>query len=429
MNAPISPLETDDEHDVEAIALRLLGSAAMAAQRADSRARLLADPAAATPDGLRTLDAALDHLAFAAALGGANSDPARPRIAWTLAAGRTSPRGKVPGSKYLIDNPDTVYRFVTVDGVSSYEIDVKVAAPGPAQFHFMLHDTMFSEDTKKDLANLDQPIAGLRDFEIRTEADGSYRVTIDPHPADGRPNHIQSDGDARLVWIRNSLDHWGVQTPQAMQVRRVAGPPAPPPMSEAEMALQAAAILNGGTDWLLALMNRTFAHVAEPNTVSAVFGRGGAWGYAARANFRLDDDEALVISLEAPPPGSYLGFQLTDPWQVSLEYIRTSGSLNNHQATADPDGGYHFVVAPKDPGVANWLDTSSLHDGGLLIRWQALPDVPDALSLAIRHVGVVKRDALASVLPETSAQVTSTNRERLNEARARAYSHRHTGLK
>jgi hypothetical protein len=212
-------------------------------------------------------------------------------------------------------------------------------------------------------------------------------------------------------------------------VRRVAGPPLPPPMTEQQMADQAAAILKGGTDWLLALMNHTFGHVAEPNTLSKLFGRGGAWGYAARANFRLADDEALVISLAAPGPGSYLGFQLTDPWQVSLEYITTSGSLNNHQAVADPDGGFHFVIAPKDPGVANWLDTSGLHEGGLLIRWQALPDVPGAIDLAVRGCSVVKRDALMAALPQTCARVAAADRERLRRERSRTYAHRHSGVK
>lgn len=428
MNGKPCSLETQDEHAVEAIARRLLGSPAMIAQRAESRARLLADAAAGTPDGLKTLDAALDHLAFAASLGGANSDPARPKIVWTLAASRTSSQGAVPGSKYLIDNPDTVYRFITVDGLSSYEIEVTSEAPGPAQFNFMLHDTMFSEDTKKDLANLDQPIAGLRDVDIGTTADGSFRITIDPQPADGRPNHIQSTGDARIVWIRNSLNHWGVQNAQAMTVRRVAGPPSPPPMTEPQMAAQAAAILKGGTDWLLALMNHTFGHVAEPNTLSKLFGRGGAWGYAARANFRLADDEALVIALAPPGPNSYLGFQLTDPWQVSLEYITASGSLNNHQAVADPDGGYHFVISSKDPGVANWLDTSGLHEGGLLIRWQALPDVPDAVDLAIRGCGLVKLDALGSVVPHSSARISPREREQCKRERSRTYAHRHGGV-
>jgi hypothetical protein len=27
-------------------------------------------------------------------------------------------------------------------------------------------------------------------------------------------------------------------------------------------------------------------------------------------------------------------------------------------------------VAPKDPGVANWLDTTGLHEGTLFVRWQ-----------------------------------------------------------
>ncbi len=30
------------------------------------------------------------------------------------------------------------------------------------------------------------------------------------------------------------------------------------------------------------------------------------------------------------------------------------------------------MLAPEDPGVANWVDTAGLHDGFALLRWQAL---------------------------------------------------------
>lgn len=418
-------LETTDEREIEAIAARLRVSAPVVAMFAECRARLLEDPAAQTPSGSPTLDAALDHLGYAACLGGANGDPSRPAIAWTLTAPRMSPAGPIPGSKYLIDNPDTVYRFATVDGVSSYRIDVSGARPGPAQFSFMLHDTMFSEASKKDLADLDQPIAGLRDLDIRARPDGSFSVTIDPFPADGRDNHIQSTGDARIVWLRNSLNRWGVQHPHAMRIVRTDGPDMPPPMDEAAMAQLAASILRGGTDWLLALMNRTFGFVAEPNLLSKPFGRGGAWGYAARGNFALTEDEALILSIAAPAVDSYLGVQLTDPWQVSLEYVDAPGSLNNHQAVADADGGFHFVVSIRDPGVANWLSTDGLSEGGILIRWQRLDDDPAVRDGTIRDCKVVKLGALADYLPPATRAMKSDERAAEAVARRTSYAHRY----
>jgi hypothetical protein len=379
-----SALDNLDEDRVTALALTLIQSPVVQAQRALSRERLLADPAAASAEGMATLDTALDHLVFASALGGANSDPVRPAITWTLAAARPSFGRQIAGSKYLIDNPDTVYRFIPVDGNSRYDIRIKARHPGPAQYSFMLHDTMFSEDSRKELANLDQPIAGLRDIDIVTDDDGSFTVTIDSAPADSRINHIRSTPDARLIWFRNSLDDWASQYPQEATVVRLGGPVAGPEMSPTQMAEKAAAILKGGTDWLLALMNRTFGFVAEPNMMSNLFGRGGSWGYAARANFKLAPDEVLLVTLAPPVPDSYVGFQLTDRWQISLEYIRASGSLNNAQVKANDDGSITYVISPVDPGVHNWLDTEGLHEGGMLVRWQTLPDDPAVLERAVR---------------------------------------------
>jgi hypothetical protein len=420
-------LNSKEQIAVETLALKLIMTPQVLEQKARSRAQLLLDPVASIPDGAATLDRALDNLTYAAALGGANGDPTRPKITWTLAAPRECFGHSVPGSRYLIDNPDTVYRFITVDGASRYEIVVRPTSPGPAQFSFMLHDTMFSENTKKSLADLDQPISGLRDTDIHKAADGSFKVSVDPDPANGRVNHLQSNPDARIIWYRNSLDKWGIQNPHHAIVRRVGGPPAPEPFGETEMADLAAAILKGGTNWLLALMNRTFAHVAEPNVVSKVFGRGGAWGFAARANFKLLDDEGLLIEIAPTVPDRYVGFQLTDPWQVSREYITANGSLNNAQAMRNYDGGYTYVVSARDPGVLNWLNTDGLREGGLLIRWQELPDHPDALQRAVKRVEVVKLSDLPAILPVGGAKVDASQRRALNAERTRQYAHRYLG--
>jgi hypothetical protein len=422
-----SSLNTADQNEVERMAVRLMQSSEVMHQKEWSRRQLQADPVASTPDGARTLEGALENLTYAAALGGANGDPSRPKVTWTLAAPRDAFGHSVPGSRYLIDNPDTVYRFITVDGSSHYEITVRPKQPGPAQYSFMLHDTMFSENTKKDLANLDQPIAGLRDLDIKTNPDGSFKLTVDSDPPGGRANHLQSDPNARIIWVRNSLDRWGVQYPHDVTVKRVGGPSAPHPMTEGDMAQLAAAILKGGTEWLLALMNRTFAHVAQPNIVSKVFGRGGAWGYAARGNFRLTDEEGLLIELAPTVPDRYVGFQLTDPWQVSCEYIMANGSLNNAQAVPNPDGGYTFVISVRDPGINNWLDTGGLHEGGFLIRWQALPETPVSLENAVRPARIVNIKELPALVPAGTPNVSANQRQTNCRQRVQLYSHRHLG--
>ncbi len=117
--------------------------------------------------------------------------------------------------------------------------------------------------------------------------------------------------------------------------------------------------------------------------------REGGWGFAASGQFQLQPDEALVVTLDTLG-AKYVGFQLTDPWAISTDYIEHQGSLNNHQAVPNADGTFTYVIAARDPGVANWLDTSGLADGFFQIRWQKLPASTNA-EAAVKSAKVVKR--------------------------------------
>jgi hypothetical protein len=39
-----------------------------------------------------------------------------------------------------------------------------------------------------------------------------------------------------------------------------------------------------------------------------------------------------------------------------------------------PDGRVTLIIAPRDPGYANWVSTGGMHDGLFIIRWQGLPE-------------------------------------------------------
>ena len=85
--------------------------------------------------------------------------------------------------------------------------------------------------------------------------------------------------------------------------------------------------------------------------------------------FELGPDEALVRENRIPPRPQYYGFQLANLWGESLEYASTFGSLNGSQSEVDPDGVIRLVVAHRDPGVPNWLDTTGHAEGFLTPRW------------------------------------------------------------
>ncbi|MDD5174909.1 MAG: hypothetical protein PHQ05_00615 [Sterolibacterium sp.] len=414
-----TPLFTEDQIKVEALVAKLLASPEMKKQRAEVLKRYQADPSAATPDGQKTLHGAVDELAAAAALGAANGDPTDPKMIWWNTAPITWGKHKKLGSRWTVDNPDQVYRFFPINGTSRYEVMVRPRGPVPTQFSIMLMYSLMGEDTKHFL---DEVIGGLQDRDIKTEADGSFKVTIDGDSANGRVNHIQSTADARTVWIRDSMDDWDKQRPFDIRVKRVDDAPAAKPANFRQMAERAAYLLENGANTNYWFKSRGLVN-KQPNLLSKPWLRGGGWGFNVNGQFKLADDEALLINVNRLG-AKFLSIVVDDPWLRSRDPIHANGSLNGTMAEADADGSYSYVVSANDPGVRNWVDTEGLHEGLVLIRWQALPPTLTSVDSAVRSVKVVKLADVPQLLPEATG-VTPQQRAQQYTARAQSYARRY----
>jgi hypothetical protein len=414
-------LATSDQALVESRAIKVVASPEVRQQIEASVKEFSNLPLAADPEAARTLRPAVGELAFATALDAVDSDPERPKVVWGFTAPRTWLGHTVPGSRWGIDNPDNVYRIIPVDGASKYEISVRSSAPGPIQYSFLVYDSFVGEDGRE--AHLDAPVGGLRDSDIKVGADGAFTITVDASPANGRSNHIQTNENARVLLVRNTFNDWQQQTPLEVSVRRL-GTPTHATLSDHEISHRAASLLKVATETLIGWERTGFAARSTVNVISKPNARGGGWGFAANGNFKIADDEALVVTLDTLG-AKYVGFDLTNPWLVSLEHIRASGSLNNAQAEANRDGTITYVVAARDPGVYNWLSTEGLHAGNILIRWQALSDATKTADNAVRSVQVVKFTDLRAALPGETRRIAGAERSQLIEQRALAYAHRY----
>jgi len=414
-------LATPDQATVESRALKIMATPKVRAQ-IEASAHLFEElPLANDAEAKQTLRPAIDELAFATALDAVDSDPQRPKVVWGFTAPRTWLGHAVPGSRWGIDNPDNVYRIIPVDGDSKYEIHVRSRGALPVQYSFLVYDSFVGEDGRE--ADLDVPVAGLRDRDIHVGADGSFTLTVDASPANGRVNHIQTNGRARVLLVRNTFSDWRHQTPLEVSVRRLDSPTRAA-LTDVQLADRAASLLKAATETIAGWEQRGFASRSAVNVVSKPNARGGGWGFAANGNFKIADDEALVVTLD-PLGAEYVGFDLTTPWLVSLEHVHSSGSLNNTQAEANADGTITYVIARKDPGVYNWLSTAGLQAGDILIRWQALPESVRNADRAVRSVQVVKLTALRAALPEPARWVRAPERRELLAQRAEDYARRY----
>jgi hypothetical protein len=105
------------------------------------------------------------------------------------------------------------------------------------------------------------------------------------------------------------------------------------------------------------------------NAASGATGGGQSTNLYAGGVFELEPDEALVIENRIRVKPQYIGFQVGNFWGESIEYANQIGSLNGHQTTVDEDGVIRLVLAHRDPGVPNWVDTTGHREGFMTLRW------------------------------------------------------------
>lgn len=397
------PLATADELRSERLAERLVATpqvqAAAATVEQQWRAKLTAKLGALTPRTNASLAPAIRELAFAYAQKAADGDPARPMVSWIESPPHRWFGTCVPGGRYAGDNPDTVYRIVPIDGVSTYRVTGRFTYRRPAT-------TLFQVVTD---VNVLTTVSQLDGEDMTVAPDGSFTLTIDPTAGTGTANHLQTKPGTVELFVRDTLSDWNAQAPPTLAVRRVAGPPPAPPETFAQLVDDTVRGIQT-QDWIdffvLGLQYAPPSNVWSAPLITGTTAR-------AFANYHLDDGHALVITAD-PAKAPYFGVTVQTPWTITPPYWDRQSSLTNDQARPNADGSFTFVLSTRDPGVANWLDTTGLRDGTLFARWQDLRGGTSPM-ISARLVTLANLDA---VLPAGTAHVTP--RERQVQLRQRA---------
>ena len=209
----------------------------------------------------------------------------------------------------------------------------------------------------------------LDEIELAPNGDFEIILSADEHPG----NWMQIADDATQLVVRHFFYDWDTEVASSLSIERLSGPPpvaaSDPVDPQAAMARQLVALgdfVEANLDFFL-----QFARPENPNTFNPPFD-GTAMGAAAEnrpviGSLQLAPDEALVVEVE-PPQGLYWSYSLGNPWWETIDYGRHQSSLNGHQAVVDDDGMLRVVIAHRDPGVANWLDTAGHSEGPIILR-------------------------------------------------------------
>ncbi|WP_420435404.1 DUF1214 domain-containing protein [Candidatus Poriferisocius sp.] len=250
------------------------------------------------------------------------------------------------------------------------------------------------------------------DFDV--EADGSFSFEVSATHRDG--NWLPIDAHTDHISIREYVADWANDEPGRFLIERLGSngqhsePPVPGELAEA--LLRAAAWADDG----LVFWNQLMEGGRQNSTPNEFYGPfssaegAAAVGYGG-CDFKLCPDEAMVVTCDVPEARYWSFVVYSYGWFESLDFANRTVSLNSAQIAADPDGRFRLVVAHRDPGVHNWLDTEGRSEAFIAFRWVMSATMPTPEALMVPFAEIDQH------LPESTAR--STPRQRADQIAVR----------
>ena len=401
---PDNPIATPMQHEHELAALDLIDHPTIKAAYKTVAETWLAR--AKPSDAMRAcFEAAYEEVMFSAAIWSSNQDPLRPKVICITRLAHEVAGRAGPGSRWGIDNPDSIYRVIPISGAERYEIHGRVGENRMTENYFTLWDP--------NMATVD--VLNGRAMEI--DADGSFTITVDSSPAGGRPIHVQSRQDAHEFYIRDVMLDWSKDDPNILAIERLGGAPTTPAMTLDEQAELTAKFMAHYADFTGKLSYGMYKlpenHFALGWSADHTGGLRNQVYVGGR--FNLAPGEAFVVDV-SDGGAEYFTVPLSNLWGTTLDVLDRTASMNKAQSLRNDDGTYTYVISATDPGVHNWIDTCGLPEGILTLRMAEFPEggAREDLSASGR---VVKLDRLDSEVPDAPRVAAEQRKAQLAERR------------
>lgn len=350
------PVATAEQHAQELAALELIEHPTVKAAYATVAENWLRRAKAS--DAMRQrFDDAFAEVMFSAAVWSSNQDPLRPKVSCITRLAHPVDGRRIPGSRWGIDNPDSVYRVIPVSGDQRYVIRGRVGPNRMTENYFTLWDAHMGT------------VAVLNGRTMEVDPDGSFTITVDSDPAGGRPNHVQTTPEAHEFYIRDVLLHWDRDDPNHLAVQRLGEEPTRPARTLDEQAEATAAMMAHFANFTGKLSHGVYKMAPNDFHLAWSADKVGAMRNQVyvMGRFDLRPGEAFVVDV-SDGGAEYFTVPLSNIWGTTLDIVDRTGSLNKAQSAPNEDGTYTYVISPTDPGVANWIDSDGLHEGILTLR-------------------------------------------------------------
>jgi len=281
--------------------------------------------------------------------------------------------------KLLGDNPDARYFSAVIDDQHSYRIRGNIAGATYTSFTIEL-----GSGTDGDGIG-----STLNDEQFETDADGNFEIIISKNKQPGNWMALAKGAssvtsrhyyESKVSVNNNRLHHIPLDIECLEDI-----PPRSAP-TDAQIA--------AGIDRVTEFVKGNVVTMTDANSPSWVSRKPNQFvppkkddshesiTYAARDNvyamapFVLGPDQALVIRGRFPKC-RFASLVLFNRFLQTFNYEERVVSLNRAQTVLDDDGNFEMILAHRDPGKPNWLETEGRPYGIMFWRFQ-LPegDIP-----------------------------------------------------
>jgi len=412
MHVESNPFATEEHNAHERRALEVFADPRVVTATKEVREYWLASEPR-NEDDLACFDRAFEEVMFAAVVWSLNQDPLHPKVVCITRLEHMLEGVRVPGTRWGIDNPDSVYRVIPISGAERYVIRGRVPENRVTENYFTLWD-----DAMGTVDVLDGRTLVL-------DADRRFEISVDSDPAGDRPNHVRSAPRAKEFFIRDVVMDWKTEMINELSIERLGDPPARGPASFDEDVARAIEYM-----WRWAKETDRWNKQSDgtpPNELAYTIDRDTDGALRNQiyvfGRFALPSSEnALVIDVDLGGADYFIA-PITNAWGTTNGIDTRTGSLNRAQALPNADGTLSIVLAVRDPGVHNWLDPSDMRSGFLTLRWAEFEGGKPGPGLSAKS-RLVRLSELRDNLPAGTRFVTPEERSRQLAERAESYAWR-----
>ena len=283
--------------------------------------------------------------------------------------------------KFGGDNADAYYHYAPLNSERSYMLTIN---PGEAcYFAFTVYGG--SQDNIHITSNI-----SLTD--LTKNSDGIYEIELGPEKTTGAANYIQLDADSNTLVSREYFFDRDNEQGVVMDIKPLQKPGTRPLPSAEDTARHFKAVSNFIRGWTqLAPMpmpedNAAYNAVCPPfKAMESTSHWTTPDSTHAFGFYQLEENEALVLHGRSPEC-VYWGCNLWTPAMRTFDYKSYRTAVNKKNISYEADGSWKLVIAHKDPGLPNWIQTAGNPRGVIYFRWFLSETLPEAMDATIIHI-------------------------------------------